>query len=299
MPEIHNLIARDLVSRLMTEGGTWDRYTNLYNNTIAPYNLMAVSAALDAVDALSETPLYRQQLKKHLNQAQAIGERYSRLLKVTYGDKHTLFIDYCMRFASSLDAAVTELRKAVGLRLAKLNVTTYAYHKTLLLAAVHMADNAAELHAGYLRICRGTGVNRDALLAFDYADMRPLERRLQAAAQILIPLTAEQSDAYNHDAGISEASDNILRPLLDDDGEVDFMRLGRFTVDACNLDRERWGEAGDKAQRDLDAIQRLHDEQQAQKDAEAYAERLGEKYKTRRRKAKKTGSSRRNRGLSE
>lgn len=55
MPEIHNLIARDLVSRLMAEGGTWDRYTSLYNNTIAPYNLMAVSAALDAVDALSET----------------------------------------------------------------------------------------------------------------------------------------------------------------------------------------------------------------------------------------------------
>ena len=114
----HTAIAKSMLFHLLDGMKyTYDKFSSLYNNTIAPYNLMAAMAVLDAYDAMEETPMFRQGVKRYMNRAKKIVDRYSNDIKLVYGKKYTLFIDYCNQFSTAMNDDVERLRNAIRERL--------------------------------------------------------------------------------------------------------------------------------------------------------------------------------------
>ncbi len=116
----HTAIAKSMLFHLLDGMKyTYQKFSSLYNNTIAPYNLMAAMAVLDAYDAMEETPMFRQGVKRYMNRAKKIVDRYSADIKLVYGKKYTLFVDYCNQFSTAMNDDVERLRNAIVLALGR------------------------------------------------------------------------------------------------------------------------------------------------------------------------------------
>lgn len=287
----HTAIAKSMLFHLLDGMKyTYDKFSSLYNNTIAPYNLMAAMAVLDAYDAMEETPMFRQGVKKSMNRAKKIVDRYNADIKLVYGKKYTLFIDYCNQFSTAMNDDVERLRNAIVLALGRHGVRGHEQCKAALMLALHLCDNAHELHDGYMDICRRSGVRAEIIAAFDYADMGAAYHWLNEAAQAVMGMTDEQQDAYCREPSIKAGLD-ILNLYILKDGELDYRKIGYMALDALDMDREHYGEDADKARADLAAIDARHEAWlEAQRAAEAAekaaADKVAEQMKIEAQKAK-------------
>ena len=250
---------------------------------------MAAMAVIDAYDLMEETPMFRQGVKRSMNKAKKVVDMYTKSLKEAYGKKYSLFVDYANQFSNAMNDDVERLRNAIVLAMGKHGVRGHEQTKAALLLALHLCDNAHELHDGYMSACRKTGVLPEFISAFSYADMGKAYHWLNEAAEAVIDMTDEQRDAYCKEPSIKAGLD-ILNLYILKDGELDYRKIGYMALDALDMDREHYGKDADKAREDLAEIDRRHEawleaqraaeEAEKEKEQRAHANNMAEMLKS-------------------
>lgn len=267
-----------------------NRFRGIYFDVIMPINMIAVSAAYDAADALEETPLYRQSVKHENKLLLKMLDTYNRRLKESYDRKYSLYTDYVSLFGEKIAADVQRYKNGIVLLIGRLGQRDYIQEKAQILLAVHLSENAAELHRRYIVHARAIGVDPYDIDSVYYGTMKPVVMQLQKLAGLLIRFSEEQMAEYQnsplHEAGIKSVNKHCLA-----NGNLDYRKLAGLAADALDLNRETYGKEAEQTRRELARLDRMKDSAaktvknlEEDSEREDFIRQLSEKFKVSKRK---------------
>lgn len=227
-----------------------NRFRGVYFDIIMPLNMAAVVAAYDAADAIEESPLYKQRVKREVNVLLKILDTYNLRLKQTYVTKYNLYTDYVTLFGERLGGDVERYKNGIVLLIGKLGQRDYIQVKAQILLAAHLAENAAELHRKYIVHARAVGVDSTDIDSVYYGTTKPIAMQLQKIAGLLIKFSREQMTEYQnaplHEAGIKSVNKHCLS-----NGDLDYRTLAGLAADALDLNKDTYGEEAERTRAEL------------------------------------------------
>ena len=267
-----------------------DRFRGTYFDVIMPLNMSAVMAAYDAADAIEETGMFRQSVKREVKKLVKMLDIYNLRLRETYETRYDLYSDYLSLFGEKIGNDIDKYKNGIVLLIGRLGQREHIQEKALVLLAAHLSENAAELHRRYIVYSQAVGVPPVMIDSVYYGTMKPVAMQLQKIAGLLIPFTKEQMDAYTEDTLHETAIRTINKNCLSN-GDLDYRMLAGLAADALDLNKERYGEEAERSRAELNRLDKQKEDavkaalqkiEENKKDN--LAEQLSEKFKVTRKK---------------
>lgn len=264
------------------------KFRELYYDCFMPMNMLAIFNIDEAVDALTETPLYRHSVKAAVGQLSKMLRIYKYRLREDRGKKYALYSDYVNKFYEMNEEDVMKYRNSVLLLIGRLGEREYVQEKSSMLVSCHLAEYAAKMHGIYMNSLHLANFGRREADVLSKVSIIPISRQLQKLCRLLLPWPDDKIETYDtsdiHVAGISAITSRLVT-----EGDFNYMMFAHLALDALKLDRENYSAEADIAEQEMNRLdgemkrlaeKKAEDVKTAEKDS--IAERLSGKFKVRR-----------------
>ena len=229
--------------------------------------MSAYTQFCELVDAIEDTPYYRNNTKRMLNRCAKWYETYWKRAKVAYGERYALYTDYANKCAGMVDRDVKLFYYSIKSALDKTRVKDSDIKAQVLLTA-ELIRVSADFHVNYWRIAGEQTGFRNLGKPFWYADTTQLLSMYNGFASTIC--TQEEADVLDHDTNSRIALRAILSKCENDDN------LGTAAREAIMLNAEQHPE-WEKLVREVDEKKAKENAQPSEK--EDMIEKLKTKFK--------------------